>query len=193
MQGNMRFACTIFLLLLLFAQGTVLAKGNVIRLHVIANSNSPGDQQLKERVRDKIIAELGPVFAEMEQRQVAAWLEDNQDVLVNLAAVAVTEAGEDCPVRVRFTVEGYPLRAYREKIYPEGRYRSVQVILGKGQGRNWWCLLFPPLCFVSETVAEPGEGQEIEGRIWLWEKIKELFRKLFQGSCQQDSFFVFPD
>lgn len=194
MQGNMRFACTIFLLLLLFAQGTVLAKGNVIRLHVIANSNSPGDQQLKERVRDKIIAELGPVFAEMEQRQVVAWLEDNQDVLVNLAAVAVTEAGEDCPVRVRFTVEGYPLRAYRENIYPEGRYRSVQVILGKGQGRNWWCLLFPPLCFVSETVQEePGDPQELKGRIWLWDKIKELFRKLFQGrAVNRTAFLFFP-
>lgn len=180
MQGHTRFACTIFMVLLLFAQGTVLANGDVIRLHVIANSNSPGDQKLKEQVRDKIIAELGPVFAEMEQRQVAAWIDANQDVLANLASAVLREAGEDCPVQVRFKIEDYPLRAYRAKIYPEGKYRSVQVILGKGQGRNWWCLLFPPLCFVSETVnEEPGGAQEIQGRFWLWDKLKELFQRLF--------------
>jgi stage II sporulation protein R len=180
MHGHTRIACTIFMLLLVFAQGTVLANGNVIRLHVIANSNSPEDQQLKEQVRDQIIAELGPVFAEMEQRQVAAWLEENQDVLVNLASAVVMEAGADCPVQVHYKVEDYPLRAYREKIYPEGKYRSVQIVLGKGQGRNWWCLLFPPLCFVSETVTEElSDDQEIQGRIWLWDQIKELFQRLF--------------
>lgn len=191
MRRHTRLACTIFMLLLLFAQGTALAEGDVIRLHVIANSNSPGDQQLKEQVRDKIIAELGPIFAEMGQRQVAAWLEENKDVLAKLAEAVLREAGEDYPVQVRHTVEAYPLRAYREEIYPEGKYRSVQVILGQGQGRNWWCLLFPPLCFVSETVKEPGDQQEIQGRIWLWDKIKELFHKFFTRELSKDSFFLF--
>lgn len=178
-----RVACTIFLLLLLFAQGTALAQGDVIRLHVIANSNSTRDQRLKEQVRDKIVSELGPVFGEMEQKDVAAWIIANQSFLANLASAVLRGAGEECRVEVKFLVEDYPVRAYQAQTYSEGRYRSVQVILGEGQGRNWWCLLFPPLCFVNETVAGEACGeQEIQGRFWLWEKLCWLIQKLFSGS-----------
>ncbi|MDD2282351.1 MAG: stage II sporulation protein R [Eubacteriales bacterium] len=183
MKENTGLACTIFLLLLLFAQGTALAQGDVIRLHVIANSNSVADQRLKEEVRDKIVTELGPVFAGMEQRDVAAWIIANQSILVNLASSVLTAAGEECLVQVKFQVEDYPVRAYQARTYPEGKYRSVQVILGEGQGRNWWCLLFPPLCFVNETMTEGACGeQEIEVRFWLWEKVSVLIQGLFSGS-----------
>lgn len=183
MKKNTRLACTLFLLLLLFVQGTALAQGDVVRLHVIANSNSAEDQRIKEKVRDKIVAELGPVFAEMEGKDVAAWIIANQSFLANLASSILREARVECSVEVKFQVEPYPVRAYQALTYPEGRYRSVQVILGKGQGRNWWCLLFPPLCFVNETMAEEAGGeQEIQGRFWLWDKICLLIQKLFAGS-----------
>lgn len=181
MKENTRLTCTIFLLLLLFVQGTALAQGDVIRLHVIANSNSIGDQRLKERVRDKIVAELGPVFSEMERQDVAAWIVANQSYLANLASSVLREAGVECRVEVKFQVENYPVRTYRDLTYPEGKYRSVKVILGKGQGRNWWCLLFPPLCFVNETVAEEAcEEQEIQVRFWLWGKISALIQQLLR-------------
>jgi stage II sporulation protein R len=183
MKKNTRLSCTVFLLLLLFVQGSALADGGVIRLHVIANSNSAADQRLKEQVRDRIVKELGPVLAEMEQKEVAAWILANRGALTDLASSEINQAGQEYKVQVRFEVENYPTRAYRSMAFPEGKYRSVQIILGKGAGRNWWCLLFPPLCYVDETVTgsacAPQETEEIEVRFWLWEKICALFKWLF--------------
>lgn len=185
MKENTRLSCTIFLLLLLLVQGTALADAGVIRLHVIANSNSTADQRLKEKVRDRIVEELGPLLAEREQKDVAAWILANRGALTNLASSVISQEGQEYKVQIRFKVENYPTRAYKTKAFPEGKYRSVQIILGKGAGRNWWCLLFPPLCYAEETVKEsacaPEETEEIEVRFWLWEKISALIKWLFNG------------
>lgn len=184
MKENTRLSCMIFLLLLLLVQGTALADAGVIRLHVIANSNSAADQKLKEKVRDRIVEELGPVLAEMEQKDVAAWILANRGTLTDLASTVIKQAGQEYKVQVSFKVENYPTRAYKTRAFPDGKYRSVKIILGKGAGRNWWCLLFPPLCYAEETVTESEcaqETEEIEVRFWLWEKISALIKWLFNG------------
>ena len=180
--GNMRFACTIFLLLLLFAQGTVLAKGNVI-LHVIANSNSQGPTA-EEGFRIKSLPNWGLYLLKWSEQ----WrLKRGQsDVWLIWPLLPSRKLGTACPVAFGGRL---PLRAYREKSCWGS---AVCSNLGKGQEAELVVSVVSP-CALSRNIVEPGEGQEIEGRIWLWEKIKELFRKLFQGSCQQDSFFVFPD
>ena len=191
-MGEEKLACTVFLLLILLAQGTVLANGDVIRLHVLANSDSSLDQRLKEEVRDRIIGEVGSTFAEMDQAEVAAWIAANGDSLKELAASVLADGGVTYPVQVKYTVESYPIRAYRGLVCPEGKYRSVQIILGEGRGRNWWCLLFPPLCLVQETVAQTAgekQNEKIQGRFWFWEKIKALFQRL--TGARKGSFLLF--
>lgn len=176
MERNWLLAWAVFLLLLTVAQGTVLARGDVIRLHVLANSDSDSDQKLKEEVRDELVGLLKPVFASMDQQEAAAWLLANKTVLESTAANVLGEAGADYPVQVRFTVEDYPVRVYRHDVFPEGKYRSVQVVIGAGEGRNWWCLLFPPLCLVDEAVVEgEDDGEEEQVRFWLWDFIKKIF------------------
>lgn len=180
MTINTRLACSLFILLLLLAQGTTLASSEVVRLHVIANSDSLNDQQLKEAVRDQIIAELGPLFAELEQKDVIAWLQRNRNAVWEVAESVLKERQAPYSARVRFGVEDYPLRAYRAAVYPGGKYKSVQVVLGEGQGRNWWCLLFPPLCFVKETVTPAAQTeQNVKVGFWFWEQICSFCQKIF--------------
>lgn len=180
MERNWLLAWAVFLLLLTLAQGTVLARGDVIRLHVIANSDSSEDQKLKEEVRDELIKQLSPILSTMNQQEGAAWLLANKTFLTDTAIAVLGESGEDYPLQIRFTVEDYPVRVYRREVFPQGKYRSVQVIIGAGEGRNWWCLLFPPLCLVKEAVIEAEEAeetgvQEDQVRFWFWDFLKKIF------------------
>ena len=178
MEKNIRSACAVFLLLLVLTQGTGLARGDVVRLHVVANSNSPEDQRLKEGVRDWVVSALAPVFTRRSQKEVTAWIMAHRDQLAAGATSVLAEAGVTYPVAVQFRVENYPLRTYRAAVYPEGKYRSLQIVLGQGQGRNWWCLLFPSLCLVNETVAQVTDEEEIQPRFWLWDKFMAFWRWL---------------
>ena len=116
----------------------------------------------------------------MNQQEGAAWLLANKTFLTDTAIAVLRESGEDYPLQIRFTVEDYPVRVYRREVFPQGKYRSVQVIIGAGEGRNWWCLLFPPLCLVKEAVIEAEEAeetgvQEDQVRFWFWDFLKKIF------------------
>ena len=181
-MGKNTIICSLLLLIMMVVQGAALAVPDVIRLHVIANSDSTQDQYIKELVRDRIVADLGPVFAELDQNQVEQWILDNNDVLDNLATGVLVDAGCYQGVQVSFGVEEYPTRAYGPVVYPAGNYKSLRIILGAGEGRNWWCLMFPPLCFVEETIEQP-EGDDnqpgdIKVRFWLLDKFTGLMRRL---------------
>lgn len=180
MSNQTRIVWGVILLALAIVHGAALADSSVVRLHVVANSNSQEDQGVKEQVRDRLVKELGPQFATMEQAEVEKWLTQNQDVLSRLAAEVVAESGKAYPVNVKLGVEKYPTRIYGGIAYPAGRYKSVRVILGAGQGKNWWCLLFPPLCFADETVArsiEDGQSDQVELKFWVVEKIRALINR----------------
>jgi len=176
MTVNTRSLVALLLLLAMVVHGTALAVPDVIRLHVIAHSDAPGDQEVKELVRDEVVEELGPIFAQMDQPQVEKWVEENQDVIAALATATLHEAGYRYGARVEYGVVDYPTRAYGEKLFPAGKYRSLRVVLGDGSGKNWWCVLFPPLCFVQETSAESTtDTAEVEVRFWLWDKLSDFF------------------
>jgi len=181
---NMRLVCTILLLAVMIVNGTALAVPEVIRLHVIANSNSPPDQGVKELVRDRIIDDLGPLFSKMEQKDVENWILHNKDSISDLASEVLKESGFNYSVQVEFGVVDYPTRVYGNVAYPAGKYRSVRIVLGAGEGRNWWCLLFPPLCFVNETIEkeEIQRPNEVKVRFWVIEKIASLIEKLRGGN-----------
>jgi stage II sporulation protein R len=139
---------------------------NLIRLHIIANSNDPGDQELKYRVRDAIITAFSPELQRLRSRADAeALLAADQGKIVRLAERVIADNGRRYPARVEIGDFDFPTRTYGNLVLPAGNYRAVRVILGRGAGANWWCVLYPPLCFVDiagsgiqtgDAVKDPG-------------------------------------
>ena len=128
----------------------------VVRLHVLANSDSQEDQELKLRVRDRVLAETEALLEasadrkDAEQRLTAALPE-----LERLAAEEIAESGYDYPVSVRLEETAFPTRTYDDFTLPAGEYLALRVLIGAAEGQNWWCVVFPPLCAAaSEDVAE---------------------------------------
>ncbi len=135
-----------------FAGACAQVQDSVVRLHVLAHSDSEADQALKLRVRDAVIAAGAGLLdgvtdrAEAERRLQAA--------LPQLTAVAqqcVYEAGYTYPVTAQLTTQYFTTRTYESGTFPAGRYRTVQLVIGDGAGKNWWCVMFPPLCVSAAT------------------------------------------
>ena len=129
----------------------------VIRLHVIANSDSPEDQALKLRVRDRVLAraqELLEQSADMAQAREV--LTSALPELTREAQQVLAAAGCGDGVRARLEPAEFPTKDYDGFSLPAGKYLALRVIIGQGVGQNWWCVVFPPLCLgsVTETVEE---------------------------------------
>ena len=186
------------------AKGENVIYDKVVRLHVLANSDNEEDQALKLKVRDGIVSLTSRLFADcrdIESAKKAA--EENSELLRLEAQRLIDENGFDYTASVETDVETYPVRRYSDFTFPAGDYFSVRIKLGKAEGRNWWCVLFPPLC-ASESLGEstaadseilscsgfsdeeirfltesrsksdyPGEGTEVRFRIV--DEIKKLF------------------
>ncbi|MBQ3195052.1 MAG: stage II sporulation protein R [Clostridia bacterium] len=118
---------------------------SLIRLHVIANSDSSPDQAVKLKVRDAILE--AQIFGQAQSLKEAEMLSVSAASKAVAVANAVLEA-EGMPYRasLRYGKEQYPTRNYGEIQLPAGTYRSLRIVLGEGEGKNWWCVLFPPLC-----------------------------------------------
>ncbi|MGM9614985.1 MAG: stage II sporulation protein R [Oscillospiraceae bacterium] len=117
----------------------------LIRLHVIANSDSPEDQAEKYQLRDDVLALLSPLLKNCgDQSEAVDIIKSHQAELEALGDVSVT-----------LGPEYYPLRRYSTFSLPAGEYMSLRVTIGEGKGRNWWCVVFPPLC--TEALAEDAE------------------------------------
>lgn len=131
--------------------------GQVLRLHVIANSDSAEDQALKLQVRDSILSAAGDSLSGISDRQTAeAILAKNLQALADAGAKTVSAAGYDYPVSVSLSDHWFPTREYEDFSLPAGTYRALRVVIGSGEGQNWWCVVFPPLCFGS--VCEKSEA-----------------------------------
>ena len=131
----------------------------IIRLHVIANSDSATDQALKLQVRDEVLLQAEDLLTGAESPQEAAsLLEDNLHVLAHTAALTAQEAGQPCAVRVCLDETWFPTKQQGELTLPAGEYQALRVILGQGEGKNWWCVVFPSLAMpaVSEESVPVG-------------------------------------
>lgn len=132
------------LLLGTWAEGKQAAiSGVLVRLHVIASSDAPEEQELKLRVRDAVLAYLGPKLKSSDDR--AAAIETLNADLEGIRRAAES-AAEGRGVQVTLGRERYPVRHYEGFTLPAGEYDSLRIILGEGEGHNWWCIVFPPLC-----------------------------------------------
>ena len=117
--------------------------GGLVRLHVIANSDSDADQAAKLAMRDRVLALLTPLLADCQSSEEA----------VNIILAHQEDIESLGDVSVQLGTEYYPTRDYGSFSLPAGRYVSLRVTMGQGAGHNWWCVVFPPLC--TEALAEP--------------------------------------
>lgn len=138
----------------------------VLRLHVIANSDSDADQALKLQVRDGILAAAGDCLTGVTDRaQAETVLTGKLQELADAGAAVVADAGYDYPVVVSLTDCWFPTKEYDDFALPAGTYRALRVVIGDGAGHNWWCVVFPPLCLgcVSETVEDAAAAAGLTG------------------------------
>lgn len=142
--------------------------GKVIRLHVLANSDSFEDQQLKYKVRNKIITTFNEEFEDISTKS------ESSNIIIEKihqirceAEEIVKEEGYDYNVDVYYGNYKFPRKMYEEIVLPEGYYDAVRIEIGKAEGSNWWCVMFPPLCFVDfgKNQEEPVFNVETEKKL----------------------------
>lgn len=135
----------------------------VVRLHVLANSDSEADQTLKLKVRDAVLAASAPLVKDCAtQAQAVEALTAHLSDLESAALAVVESEGYDYPVTVLLGEEDYPTRTYESCAFPAGTYVSLRVLIGSGEGQNWWCCLFPPLCLSAATAKQDNEDAFIQ-------------------------------
>lgn len=175
----------------------------ILRFHVRANSDSDEDQELKLAVKEDVVTMLRPLLENCED------VDESKNIIVanlqNIYTAAINtivEQGYDYDVEVYVTEEEFPAKTYGDLTFPAGNYQALRIDIGEAQGQNWWCVMFPPLCFIDASTAvvseegkealkraltseeyealyayysgaEEGEDITIEGRSWLFDLLKK--------------------
>lgn len=135
-------------------------RGKVFRLHVLANSDSEEDQELKLKVRDRLLEEGGEILSGAENESEAAEkARESIGTLTRIARDEVQRQGYDYPVTVKVERTYFSTRVYDNVTLPAGEYEALQVLIGNAEGQNWWCVMFPPMCL---PAAEGGESLQQE-------------------------------
>ncbi len=143
--------------------------GDYLRIHIRADSNEAGAQAVKYRVRDDVVAYLTPLVAGYETKKEA--MEGVRARLEEISLVAsntLRESGFSYRATARLTTERFPTRVYGEYLFPAGEYTALVLDLGSGKGDNWWCVVYPPLCFTGNQ------------NVIYKSKIAEIIKKFYQ-------------
>lgn len=134
---------------------------SVIRLHVLANSDSEEDQNLKLLVRDSLLRESETLLSGFSSKEEAQQVVNaNLDKLTSVAQKTVYDNGYSYPVTIYFDEEEYPTRDYESLCFPSGEYLSLRVCIGEAEGQNWWCVLFPPMCLAAASVEKKETAED---------------------------------
>ena len=129
-------------------------RGRVLRLHILANSDSEADQALKLKVRDAVVEASAGWLDGIETAEDAEAVVDGRlAALTEVARQVVRQAGYEYPVTAERCEMYFTTRTYGAVTLPAGRYQAVRLTIGEGAGHNWWCVLFPPLCVAAATDA----------------------------------------
>ncbi len=123
-----------------------------LRLHIVANSDNDNDQELKLQVRDKVLQIMNTRFNGVSSASEAQRIARAEiDLIRQSAQEEIHYRGYDYPVQVYVGEYEFPTKAYGDLVLPQGKYDALKVVIGEGDGKNWWCVLFPPLCLVAEN------------------------------------------
>jgi stage II sporulation protein R len=136
---------------------------NIFRLHVIANSDSEEDQNLKYIVRDNLIEYMNEIAKDAQTKEEAINIaQEHTDDFYNIARQTILDNGYDYDVTVEIGNFSFPTKKYGDISIPAGYYDALRVKIGEAQGQNWWCVMFPPLCFVNiSSGIVPDESKEL--------------------------------
>ena len=188
-MGLKKFILVLILCLISFFSGCSLNQNKVeydyniinnivIRFHVIANSDSDEDQKLKLKVRDVVINYLYPYMKDVknldESRKI---IKEKNDEVIKLVNKVIKQNGYNYSVESRLSRENFPEKEYGNIIFPQGNYEAYRIIIGNGEGHNWWCVMFPPLCFADETKENVKSEQNTEKlNEYIEEEVKVKFK-----------------
>lgn len=169
----------------------------VFRFHVLANSDSEEDQELKLKVRDGILSYMKEFISYSEKDTIKMWALEHLTEIEQAAEERIRKEGYDYSVTARVTKCYFPDRRYGDVLFPKGYYEALRVEIGKADGHNWWCVLYPSLCFtdaVCAVVTEEGEDalkktldNETYATVTAYSdnfKIKSFFYELFRERTQ---------
>lgn len=132
---------------------TQLDTSNLLRIHIRANSNEIVDQDIKYKIKDEFVQFLTPLVANCQTKQEAInMINSNASALEDIANKILSNNNFNYKSKVKITKENFPTRVYGEYTVPSGVYDSIIVELGTGTGDNWWCVVYPPLCFTNFTA-----------------------------------------
>lgn len=165
-------------------------RNSVLRLHILANSDSEHDQNLKIKVRDALLE--SDIFDGADSLETAEQIaQNNLDKIVETAENVLSENGCNLPVTAEIADVVFDERVYGDITMPSGEYRALRVKIGSAEGKNWWCVMYPPLCIPAACdVEEDKSAEEVfseseldimyhpkkyEVRFAIWDKIKEIF------------------
>ena len=188
MKGFLEGIAVVLLATVMMAAIPTEAEGKIyedtVRLHILAHSDSEEDQKVKIYIRDYLLSTYGEALSGYENADAAA--EAMAVLLPKIEAAAeekLKEAGFSYGAHVTLSEEWYERREYADAVYPAGEYTSLRVILGDGAGKNWWCVMFPPLCLDMALGDEIPYSKEehalIGGKYKLKLKSLELAARLF--------------
>jgi len=126
--------------------------GKLIRFHVIANSDDKIDQKLKLKVRDSVLKYISPKLVVCKSIEESRKIINNENKNIKkIAEIVIKENGFKYSVSTTLSQENFPVKTYGNITLPQGKYEAYRIIIGTGTGQNWWCVMFPPLCFVDIT------------------------------------------
>ncbi len=212
-DSNQSRSLLLILLLLLFGIGNLAVRAaamqdkdiqegiaeDILRFHVIANSDSLEDQSLKLLVKDRLVSYLAPMITDCTNlSEVREIVKGQLPELTNLANTVIQSQGYRYTASASLEDCYFPLKVYGAYTFPPGRYHALRIKLGKAEGRNWWCVMFPPLCFVDETysIVDQKSGEKLSKLLTEEEyetlmnkktpvkvrlKLLEAIRKLFEA------------
>ena len=137
--------------------------GKILRFHVLANSDSEADQNVKKQVRDAVGAYIEPYLLECENiEETRATVNDHMDEIIAVSKETLAANGFSYGASAELTHTDFPEKTYGDYTFPEGNYEALEITLGDGAGHNWWCVLYPSLCFTNATCAVVDEDGKKE-------------------------------
>lgn len=135
----------------------------ILRFHILANSDSEEDQALKLKVKGEVVSYLQDVLADCDTKEAAKEVIENHFTeIMDIAEKVIQQEGYHYDVRVEIANHYFPVKVYGDLVFPEGEYEALRILIGKAEGKNWWCVMFPSLCMVNETYSVvPEESKEV--------------------------------
>ena len=155
------------------ASSSDLSSSSFLRIHIRANSNEEIDQQVKYIVKDEVVDYLTPLLANADSKSRAMDIvNQNLSEISQIASLVLDREGYNYDAKAKLTSEYFPLRCYDNVVLESGEYDSLILELGTGTGNNWWCVVYPPLCFVATN---PDNSKDITYRSKILDIINNFF------------------